>query len=380
MPFKKRKPLKPAGKSHTVANSKKTPAQKKEQDAAVPKGPGPLLVFLIIISSMLLLSILFAALKVFVIGDALLGSEIVAQENGSINITFCQQTPCEDIMLKELSHADTISCAFYDLDLQKTTKMLAEKNANVTIYEQKSLLQAKTFGLEATQAYSDGLMHHKFCVLDINTQDARVITGSMNPTENDAKRNDNNLLVIHSNILANRYQAEYDEIASRTSKAYKKNPAHALFLNLSGIMIEQRFCPQESCEAAALQQIGGAQHTIEFMTFSFTSDPIGTALIESSKKGINIRGIFEKRQNDQWSEYPALQRLGIDVHTDGNQYTMHHKVFIIDGTTVITGSYNPTKNGNERNDENMLIITNKGIAAQYEQEFERVYSIATLAK
>ncbi len=273
-------------------------------------------------------------------------------------------------------HPSNFSLTYPCIFLQKTSKLLAEKNAAVVIYEPKSLLQVKGFGLTAKQAYSDSLMHHKFCVLDINTPDARIITGSMNPTENDVKRNDNNLLVIHSNILAVRYQQEFDEIASRTSKDYKKNTPRALFLNLSGIMIEQRFCPQESCEAAVINQIGTAQHNINFMTFSFTSDPIGAALLESTKTGVGIHGVFEKRQNDQWSEYDKLNRVGVDVLVDKNSYTMHHKVFIIDNSTVITGSYNPTKNGNTANDENLLIIHDTLITAQYEQEFDRVYNIA----
>jgi phosphatidylserine/phosphatidylglycerophosphate/cardiolipin synthase-like enzyme len=56
---------------------------------------------------------------------------------------------------------------------------------------------------------------------------------------------------------------------------------------------------------------------------------------------------------------------------------MHHKVFIIDGKTVITGSMNPTAGGNERNDENVLIIEDEGIAGLYLEEFEKVWGEAT---
>jgi len=52
---------------------------------------------------------------------------------------------------------------------------------------------------------------------------------------------------------------------------------------------------------------------------------------------------------------------------------MHHKVFIIDNETVITGSFNPTKNADLRNDENILIIHNKWIAKKYLKEFEKVW-------
>ncbi|MBT4150600.1 phospholipase, partial [Candidatus Woesearchaeota archaeon] len=51
---------------------------------------------------------------------------------------------------------------------------------------------------------------------------------------------------------------------------------------------------------------------------------------------------------------------------------MHHKVFIIDGKTVVTGSFNPSKNGDSRNDENILIIRDETIASRYLAEYERL--------
>ena len=55
---------------------------------------------------------------------------------------------------------------------------------------------------------------------------------------------------------------------------------------------------------------------------------------------------------------------------------MHHKVFIIDGETVITGSYNFSRSAEERNDENTLIIHSPTVAAQFQAEFERVFEKA----
>lgn len=55
---------------------------------------------------------------------------------------------------------------------------------------------------------------------------------------------------------------------------------------------------------------------------------------------------------------------------------MHHKTFIVDGKVVITGSMNPSKNGDERNDENILIIYNEDLAQQYLGEFEYVWNEA----
>jgi phosphatidylserine/phosphatidylglycerophosphate/cardiolipin synthase-like enzyme len=55
---------------------------------------------------------------------------------------------------------------------------------------------------------------------------------------------------------------------------------------------------------------------------------------------------------------------------------MHHKVLLIDGEFVITGSYNFSNNAELRNDENTLILYNPDIAGMYQAEFERVYKLA----
>jgi phosphatidylserine/phosphatidylglycerophosphate/cardiolipin synthase-like enzyme len=51
-------------------------------------------------------------------------------------------------------------------------------------------------------------------------------------------------------------------------------------------------------------------------------------------------------------------------------------VFIIDNSTVVSGSYNPTSAGTSRNDENIIIIHDKRVAEKFVAEFERVWSLA----
>ncbi|MEZ4728286.1 MAG: phospholipase D-like domain-containing protein [Caldilineaceae bacterium] len=51
--------------------------------------------------------------------------------------------------------------------------------------------------------------------------------------------------------------------------------------------------------------------------------------------------------------------------------TFHHKIFIIDGATVVTGSLNFSVNANESNDENVIILQQPAIAARYLEEFSR---------
>jgi phosphatidylserine/phosphatidylglycerophosphate/cardiolipin synthase-like enzyme len=90
-----------------------------------------------------------------------------------------------------------------------------------------------------------------------------------------------------------------------------------------------------------------------------------------------VQGVFETRGSEtEYSELGQMKQQNLDVWQDGNPYTLHHKVFIIDDKTVVLGSYNFSDNANEANDENLLVVHNAEIAAQYLAEFQRVYQQA----
>ena len=73
----------------------------------------------------------------------------------------------------------------------------------------------------------------------------------------------------------------------------------------------------------------------------------------------------------------ALYCAGLPVRQDGNPRTFHHKVLIIDDQAVVTGSFNFSANADESNDENVIIVSNSDVAAQYLQEFQRRWAEAT---
>ena len=123
--------------------------------------------------------------------------------------------------------------------------------------------------------------------------------------------------------------------------------------------------------------IEAAQSKIRFMAFSFTNDEIGQAVIDRAKDGVLVQGVFETRGSDtEFSEFGRMQKQQLDVWQDGNPYTLHHKVFIIDDQTVVLGSYNFSVNADESNDENLLVIHSADIAKEFVAEFNRVYNQA----
>ena len=193
----------------------------------------------------------------------------------------------------------------------------------------------------------------------------------MNPTENGAHKNNNNLLIFYSNYLAINYEQEFQELWNGNFGEGSKVTYPILYLN--NIEIENYFCPEDNCADKIINQINKAEKSIHFMAFSFTHDGIGDALLFNEKA--EIKGIVENRgAESKYGQFRRLKDFGINVKKDKNPNTMHHKVFIIDEKTVITGSMNPTASGNNKNDENMIIIHNPNIAKKFIEEFENLFN------
>jgi phosphatidylserine/phosphatidylglycerophosphate/cardiolipin synthase-like enzyme len=112
------------------------------------------------------------------------------------------------------------------------------------------------------------------------------------------------------------------------------------------------------------------------MAFSFTVDEIRDAILARASSGVTVQGIFENVGSEtRFSELTPLFCAGLPMRQDGNPFIMHHKVFIIDDT-VLTGSFNFSASATNSNDENMVIIEDSNLAAQFNAEFDRRWAEA----
>jgi hypothetical protein len=181
----------------------------------------------------------------------LINPKTTPTETGTIKIFFCPKQNCTLALLNNLDNNS--KCAFYDLD-KPVLEKLKQKNVSFILHHESS---------------KRGLMHHKFCVTK-NT----VITGSFNPTIRADQYNNNNLIIINSYYLAKNYETEFNNL--KTSN--KKTPYP--IINFNNFTIKNYFCPRDDCEQKVLQELQKANSSIYFMTFSFTSDPIGNLLLK----------------------------------------------------------------------------------------------------
>lgn len=303
-------------------------------------------------------------------------TDTYTQDQGTIKVYFCPQEDCEHAFLSFLDSAEqSIHCALFDVGLTSVQEKLLdkEKKIEVTVVTDDDYL--KKFNHSFVKTDSHGLMHNKFCVVD----EKKVSSGSMNPTYNDAHKNNNNLLLIESAVIAQNYEDEFQEMWNGNFKKGSKveNPKIMLDGKEKDIRVENYFCPEDHCADQVKEELQKAEKSIYFMTFSFTHNGIANILLLKNRDGIEVKGVMEVKQISEHSEFNRLLQNQVDVRKDGNKNNLHHKVFIVDEKTVITGSFNPTANGDQRNDENVIIIEDEEIAKEFVEEFWKVYGDAS---
>jgi phosphatidylserine/phosphatidylglycerophosphate/cardiolipin synthase-like enzyme len=222
------------------------------------------------------------------------------------------------------------------------------------------------------------IMHDKFVVVDGQA----VWTGSWNFTVNDTYRNNNHAIYIQSPQLAANYAAEFEEMFEQRAfgPTSPENTAYPQ-VQIGDTLIQACFAAEDGCADQLVNAIAQAQQSIRFMAFSFTHEGIGQAVIDRARAGVGVQGVFETRGSEtEFSELAPMKRQKLDVWQDGNPYTLHHKVFIIDERIVVFGSFNFSDNADDSNDENMLVIHNPDLAKQFLAEFSRVYAQAQSAQ
>jgi phosphatidylserine/phosphatidylglycerophosphate/cardiolipin synthase-like enzyme len=278
-----------------------------------------------------------------------------------------------------------VDIASYDLDLLSVARALARANARgVAVrlvtdsdnWNSEALDLLRGEGIPAVGDERDALMHDKFVVIDRK----EIWAGSMNLTDNDAYLNDNNFLRINSPALAAIFEAEFEEMfTSREFGTASPAGTPAPEISIGGVPVETLFAPDDHPLARIVELIHGARRSIHFLAFSFTSDEISAALQASARGGADVEGVVESSQakSNTGAEYLPLLGAGLDVRLDGNPRNMHHKVLIIDGETVVTGSYNFTDSAETKNDEDLLILRDPHLAEEFEKEFRRIFQMAS---
>ena len=126
------------------------------------------------------------------------------------------------------------------------------------------------------------------------------------------------------------------------------------------------FSPRGGCTEAVVGALASAKKSVVVQAYSFTSAPIAKALVDAHKRGVDVRVILDKSQRgEQYSSATFLLNEGVPPLIDAKHAIAHNKVMVIDGETVVTGSFNFTKAAEVSNAENLLILHDAKLAKRY---------------
>lgn len=131
------------------------------------------------------------------------------------------------------------------------------------------------------------------------------------------------------------------------------------------------FSPRGGCTEAIVAALRQAKKTVLVQAYSFTSAPIAGALRAAHDRGVEVRVLLDRSQRtEHYSSSTFLAHAGIPTWIDAAHAIAHNKVMVIDGATVVTGSFNFTKGAEERNAENLFVIKDAGLASLYAENWE----------
>lgn len=203
------------------------------------------------------------------------------------------------------------------------------------------------------------IMHNKFYIFD----DKTVITGSANLSSTDMSGfNSNSIAVIHSEETAKIYKQEFNQMYSGKFHSDKISSK-----NKKGIY----FSPQDKgITNGILPLIKNSKQYIYIPAFLITENQMTEELITCKKRGIDVKIITDAvNASSKYSKVKYLRAAGIPVKIENYAGKMHSKTIIIDDKYLVLGSMNFSYNGENKNDENMIIIDNPEAAKFYKEFF-----------
>src|SRR3989454_1507104 len=118
------------------------------------------------------------------------------------------------------------------------------------------------------------------------------------------------------------------------------------------------FSPTGGATDAVVHEVNAATQQVLMQAYSFTSAAIAQALVDAHKRGVTVLAVLDKsNETEKYSAATFLVNAGIQTLIDDQHAIAHNKVMVIDSATILTGSFNFTKAAEEKNAENLLVIT-----------------------
>ena len=305
----------------------------------------------------------------------------------------CTETVCKEVLKIIDNTKETLDIAIYGYDKIPaiTNALIDAKNRGVKIrfvYDENSDPQ-KTYYKDnniisnistsyrsdktSTTTTTNMLMHNKFLISDNHT----VLTGSMNFSSSGFSSYDvNDIVIIYSTKIAEIYTKEFEQMLLGKFHTHKDKISAEKKYQIGNSQVEIYFSPKDKTSTRIIQIIKNAKHYIYIPTFLITHTQITNELINAKNRGVDVRLIIDANSTyTRNSKHAILRQNGILLKTENYAGKLHSKTIIVDDEYLITGSMNLSNSGENKNDENTVIIKNSQIAKHHKEFFLYLWTL-----
>lgn len=232
----------------------------------------------------------------------------------------------------------------------------------------KKFKNVRSDKIENSSNMTNMLMHNKFAIFDKQ----KVYTGSMNfSTTGLSGFNQNNVIVINSAQIAQIYSKEFEQMYNGKFHKLKEPTNNSQNIMINGNNFSVFFSPQDKViTSQVVPLVNKAQEYIYIPAFLVTHKTLTNALIEANNRGVDVRIIVDATNTGtRNSTFKILRSANIPVKVENYAGKMHTKSIIIDNKYLVIGSANFSNSGENKNDENVLIIESHRMAKFYRDFF-----------
>lgn len=149
--------------------------------------------------------------------------------------------------------------------------------------------------------------------------------------------------------------------AGATMSTYFNNPPNANYIDLR-----------------VAEVIDGASSYCYVAIYALNQSRIVNSLVSAKQRGVDVRIVTDtdyRYKSGYQASYDLLASYGIPIICDGRSALMHHKFIVVDGTKVVSGSYNFTDEQTTVDKNNVIIFSgSSSLATRFKNEFLQMYS------
>lgn len=140
------------------------------------------------------------------------------------------------------------------------------------------------------------------------------------------------------------------------------------------------YSPGRNLEVEDIRLIETARTGIDMAAYTLTSFAIMDALADAGRRGVGVRLLLDASQLRQTRDFvrERLERLGrvpgVSISVSRGRDLMHLKSYAIDDMVLRTGSANFTPTGLKRQNNDLIVIRDRGIAISYKTMFSDIFA------